>query len=76
MRRQMEESRRIKVYLNGKPVHIFRGMKVKHILSLETLQEIKSGESIITDEEGNERGLEGSLSDGEKLHIGKRQNIT
>ncbi len=75
MRRQMEESRRIKVYLNGKPVNIFKGMKVKHILSLEIQQEIKSGESIITDEEGNERGLEGSLSDGEKLRIGKRQNI-
>jgi hypothetical protein len=65
----MVESKRIKVYLNGKPVHIFRGMKVKHILNQSTLKEIGKGDKIVTDEDGHERGLEGSLAEGEKLLV-------
>lgn len=65
----MEGSKRIKVFVNGKPVHIFRGMKVKHILSHETVRGIREGEFIVTDAERHERGLEGSLADGEHLKI-------
>lgn len=63
----MEESKKIRVFLDGKPIKLFRGMKVKHILSHETMQAIKQGELIVTDGEGHERGLEGSLTDGEHL---------
>ena len=69
----MEESKKIKVYLNGKPVHIFRGMKVKHILNQNTLKEIRHGDKIVTDEDGHERGLEGSLTDEEKLFVKRFQ---
>ena len=69
MSKKTEESKKIKVYLNGKPVHIFRGMKVKHILNQNTLKEIRHGDKIVTDEDGHERGLEGSITEGEKLYI-------
>ncbi len=65
----MKESKKIKVYLDDKPISIFKGMKVKHVLSYEVLEEVKKGIKIITDEEGHERGLEGSLTDGEKIYI-------
>ena len=65
----MKESKKIKIYVNDKPVFIFKGMKVKHVFSYEVLQEVKKGTKIITDEEGHERGLEGSLTDGEKIYI-------
>ena len=65
----MEESQRIKVYLNGNAIEVFKGMKVKHILTHTMVHDIRNGEIIITDVEGHERGLEGSLSDGEHLKI-------
>ena len=70
----MEESKRIKVYLNGKPIVVFRGMKVKHILTQNTAKDVKNGTKIIMDGEGHERGLEGSLTDGEKLYIKNKNN--
>ena len=75
MSKKTEESKKIKVYLNGKPVHIFRGMKVKHILNQNTLKEIRNGDKIVTDEDGHERGLEGSLTQGEKLLVRKQKEI-
>ena len=65
----MEESRKIRVFLDGKPINLFKGMKVKHILTHEMVEKIKEGSRIVVDEEGNERGLEGSLTDGEHLKI-------
>lgn len=65
----MAGSRRIRVFLDGEEIETFRGMKVKHILSRRTLQRVKHGEIVVTDEEGHERGLEGSLSDGEHLKV-------
>lgn len=70
----MEESKRIKVYVNEKPVYIFKGMKVKHILTQDMLKDIRNGTKIVTDGEGHERGPEGSLTDGEKLYIKKIKN--
>ncbi len=67
----MEESKRIKVYVNEKPVYIFKGMKVKHILTQDMLKDIRNGTKIVTDGEGHERGFEGSLSNGEKLYVKK-----
>jgi hypothetical protein len=65
----MEESKRIKVYLNGNAIEVFKGMKVKHILTHTMVHDIRNGRIIITDKEGHERGLEGSLCDGEYLKI-------
>jgi hypothetical protein len=44
-------------------------MQVKHILSHEIIARIRNGNAIVTDGEGNERGLDGSLSDGDRLII-------
>jgi hypothetical protein len=73
MRRSMEGSRRIKVYLDNSPLQVFRGMKLKHILSHELVEEIKRGITIVVDEEGNERGLEGSLTEGENFYLKSRK---
>jgi hypothetical protein len=67
MQRPKEESQKIRVFLNEKEIETFRGMKVKHILSCETIKAVKRGEIILTDGEGNERGLEGSLTEGEYI---------
>lgn len=69
----MEESKRIKAYLDEAPLSIFRGMKLKHILAHEVVEEIKEGSKIVVDEEGNERGLEGSITDGERLFLKVRK---
>ena len=51
----MEGLKRIKVYLNGKPVYLFKGMKVKHILTEEMLKDVRGGHKIVIDDDGHER---------------------
>jgi sulfur carrier protein ThiS len=65
----MEGSKKIRVYLDGKPVSIFEGMKVKHILDTETLKCVRMGTKVVIDEDGNQYGLEGSLTEGDELRI-------
>lgn len=67
----MEESKKIEVFLNGKSVTVFRGMKVKHILDVDTLRCVRKGTKKVIDENGNQRGLEGSLTEGDVLQITK-----
>jgi len=67
MQGKMEDSKRIRIYLDGKGISIFKGMKVKHILDIETIKRVEDGDMVITDADGHERGLQGSLSEGEKL---------
>jgi len=60
----------ITVYINDRPVTIYRGMKVKHALISfdQTLYEAaKQGNVVIEDSRGFEVGLEGSLREGSKL---------
>ncbi len=74
MQKLMEESTKIKVYLNGKETRIFKGMKVKHVLSAEMVKAVRNGSKLIVDREGNEWGLEGSLSEGEEIFVKNRKN--
>jgi|GEM_PF-3128990 len=67
----MEESKKIKVYLDGKEVLIFKGMKVKHILSTEVLNAVRKGGKYIVTSDGHNVGLEGNLSQGERFFIKK-----
>jgi hypothetical protein len=69
MQKPKEGSQKIRVFLNGEELETFRGMKVKHILPFETIKAISKGELMVTDEEGHERGLEGSLTEGDHLQI-------
>ena len=60
----------ITVYVNDRPVNIYRGMKVKHaLISLDqTLYEAaEKGDIVIQDSRGFEVGLGGSLREGSKL---------
>ncbi len=57
------------VYVNNKAVEIIHGMKVRHaLISAEILKEGISIKSI-TDEWGNEVGMDGELSEGDKIFV-------
>ncbi len=60
----------ITVYVNDRPVSIYRGMKVKHALISfdQTLYEAaEQGDIVIEDSRGFEVGLDGPLREGSKL---------
>ncbi len=65
----MAGSPKIKVFVNGRKIETFRGMRVKHILPHETVEAVRQGTAMVMDEEGHERGLEGSLNDGDRLRV-------
>ncbi len=59
----------MKVYVNGIPVDVLRGMKVKHaLLKAGLLKEVEDSKKVY-DEWGNEVGLDGALSEGVKIYI-------
>lgn len=59
----------MRVYVNNKPVEILPGMTVKHaLINSGLLKEIKAGKKVY-DEWGNEIGLDGELSEGEKIFV-------
>ena len=63
----------MKVCVNNIPFNILPGMTVKHILiSAGLLKEIEQGKRIV-DEWGNEIGLAGELTEGEKIFVVSRE---
>jgi hypothetical protein len=65
-------SGRITVRVNGAPVEIFRGMKVRHALialDQELLRKAERGAIRIEDGRGYEVGLDGALQDGSELFL-------
>jgi len=63
---------RFSVFVNGKPVTVFRGMSVKHALIAYNYPVYKAcaeGRAVARDEHGFVVGLEGALSEGAKLSI-------
>jgi len=60
-------SGRIIVYVNDKKVSLYRGMRVKHALTLEQVRLIESGKAEIRNSHGHVTGLDGALSDGERF---------
>lgn len=62
---------RMTVYVNDRPVRIFRGMAVRHALIAadETLyRAARAGDVIVEDGSGFRVGLEGSLDDGARIY--------
>jgi hypothetical protein len=60
----------ITVYVNDRPVSIYRGMKVKHALisfDQALYEAAEKGNIVIQDSRGFEVGLDGSLRDGSKI---------
>ena len=61
----------ILVYVNNRPVEIYRGMKVKHaLISLDQAlyQKALAGEVPVRDENGFDLGLDGALGEGSKIY--------
>ena len=64
----------IVVFVNEKPVTIYRGMQVKHALisyDLSVYQACERGDVRVEDEHGFRVGLEGALHDGARIYTRK-----
>lgn len=60
------------VHVNGKPVQVYRGMKVKHALisfGHDLYKDCLEGRAKVQDENGFMVGLDGSLSEGARLEV-------
>lgn len=59
----------MKVYVNDVEIHLMPGMTVRHALIYSGLIDmIKQGKKVY-DEAGNEIGLDGSLTEGERIYL-------
>jgi hypothetical protein len=68
-------SERITVHVDGKPVTVFRGMKVKHTLIAFDYSLYKAcleGEATVRERSGFAVGLEGTVEEGTELFITKK----
>ena len=64
----------IVVFVNKKPVTIYRGMQVKHALisyDLSVYEACERGDVRVEDEHGFRVGLEGALHDGARIYTRK-----
>ena len=69
-----KKKERITVYVDGRPVQMYRGMTVRHALvSIESslCAAVEEGRISVTDANGFEVGLDGALEDGSKLALKK-----
>lgn len=67
MSNENKSTERITVYVNGVPVEIFRGMRVRHALTAldyEYVRQAEQGKIRIEDVNGFAVGLDGALQDG------------
>lgn len=59
----------MKVYVNNQALHIYAGMTVRHaLLTAEVLEELKDAKKVY-DEWGNEIGLDGVLTEEERIYV-------
>jgi hypothetical protein len=63
------EKNYIEVIWNNNPIKMRRASQVKHLLSEEELKLCRQGKAVVIDREGNETGLDGSLSNGMVLNL-------
>lgn len=64
----------LQVFVNDRPVSVYRGMKAKHaLIALDSAlcKAVQKGELLLQDENGFTVGLEGALHDGAKLYLKK-----
>jgi hypothetical protein len=65
----------MRVYINNIPFDILPGMTVKHIIiNAGLMKEIEQGKRIV-DEWKNELGLEGELTEGERIFVVSHQEV-
>jgi len=60
-------SGRITVYVDDKQLSLYRGMSVRHALTLEQIRMVESGSAEVRNSYGHVVGLDGALSDGQRL---------
>lgn len=60
-------SGKITVYVDDKEVSIYRGMRVRHALTPEQVRLVESGAAEVRNSYGHVVGLDGALSDGQRL---------
>jgi hypothetical protein len=64
----------MKIYVNDKPVVILHGMTVKHaLISTEFFNDVDSIKRVC-DKWGNEIGLDGELTEGERIYVAQKKN--
>jgi hypothetical protein len=69
----------IRVFVNGSPVLVYRGMKVKHALIARDQTIYKAcvdGRAVVEDSNGFSIGLEGSLTEGATIYVRFREGET
>lgn len=59
----------MKVFVNGTPVDLLPGMKVRHALVSSGLLRMISIGGRVYDEWGNELGLDGALTEGMRIYV-------
>lgn len=67
---------RIRVFVNGSPVEILRGMQVKHALiafDQKIYEAALAGRMVVRDERGFRLGLEGALAHGVHILVRPRE---
>lgn len=67
-----DRSERITVRVNGAPVEIYRGMKVRHALiarDYDLLRKAEQGLIRVQDGNGYDVGLDGALQEGSQLFL-------
>ncbi len=69
-----EKKERMTVYVDGRPLQLYRGMKVRHaLISIESslCAAVEEGRILVMDANGFEVGLDGALEDGSRLVLKK-----
>jgi len=64
----------MKIYVNDKPVEILPGMTVKHALISAELFNDADSIKRVCDKWGNEIGLDGELSEGQRIYVVHKKN--
>ena len=59
----------MRVYVNNIPCDLLPGMTVRHALIQAGLLKEREQSQKVFDEQGNEIGLDGALSEGEKIYL-------
>jgi len=59
----------MRVYVNNIPCDLLPGMTVRHALIQSGLLKKEVQTQKVFDEQGNEIGLDGALSEGEKIYL-------
>lgn len=72
------DKEKISVWVDDRPVEIYRGMTVKHaLLALDQnlYEAARKGEILVRDDQGFTVGLEGALRDGARLQAKKSERL-